>query len=409
MDMDKEVYEAHLGGKIEVTLKRPVRNKEELAVVYTPGVAQVCNQIHEKPNMDHFLTIKRNSVAVITDGTAVLGLGDIGPAAAMPVMEGKAMLFKQLANVDAYPIAIDPEGKSVDEIVECIRMISTGFGGINLEDISAPRCFEIEEKLQHAIDIPVFHDDQHGTAVVVLAALLNAIKLLDKNLEDLKVVVSGVGAAGVACSKILLDAGVRNIIGCDRAGAIYEGRHGNMNASKENYARCTNPNHEKGSLSQVLKGADLFLGLSGPNLIGEDELRNMNKNSMVFAMSNPTPEVPYELAIKHCKIVATGRSDYPNQINNVLCFPGFFRGLLDAYAYTVTENMKQSAASAIASCVSDRELNENHIIPDAFNPDVAKVVAKAVAEAAALDKVCKEVHDPELGKSLNSKRGLAIC
>jgi malate dehydrogenase (oxaloacetate-decarboxylating) len=397
-DQDKKIFEAHAGGKIRISLVKEVNDKDDLAIVYTPGVAKVCMAIHDKPNLDKFLTIKKNSVAVVTDGTAVLGLGDIGPSASMPVMEGKAMLFKQLADIDAYPIAINAEGKSVDEIVECIRMISPGFGGINLEDISAPRCFEIEEKLQNLVDIPVFHDDQHGTAIVTTAALLNAIKLLEKKPEELKVVFSGTGAAGVACTKMILDLGIKNVIGCDRAGAIYKGRSGNMNASKEAYAEITNPNHEKGSLSQVLEGADIFIGLSGPNLIGEDELKSMAKDSVVFAMSNPTPEVDPALARKYCKIVATGRSDYPNQINNVLGFPGMFRGLLDANAYTVTENMKIAAAKAIASCVSDEELNPEYIIPDAFNPDVVRKVAEAVRLVAIEDKVCKEVRtgDPEI-------------
>jgi len=397
-DQEKKIFEAHAGGKIRISLVKEVNDKDDLAIVYTPGVARVCTAIHEKPNLDKYLTIKKNSVAVVTDGSAVLGLGDIGPSASMPVMEGKAMLFKQLADVDAYPIAINAEGKSVDEIVDCIRMISPGFGGINLEDISAPRCFEIEEKLQKLVDIPVFHDDQHGTAIVTTAALLNAIKLLNKKPEDLKIVFSGTGAAGVACTKMILDLGIKNIIGCDRAGAIYQGRSGNMNASKEAYAAITNPNHEKGSLSQVLQGADVFIGLSGPNLIGEEELKNMAKDSVVFAMSNPIPEVDPELARRYCKIVATGRSDYPNQINNVLGFPGVFRGLLDANAYTVTENMKIAAAKAIAACVSDAELSPEYIIPDAFNPNVVKKVAEAVRLVAIEDKVCKEVRtaDPEI-------------
>lgn len=396
MDMDKEVYEAHIGGKIEIKLKQEVPDMDKLAVVYTPGVAQVCNQIHEKPNCDHFFTIKRNFVAVVTDGTAVLGLGDIGPAASMPVMEGKAMLFKQLAGVDAFPIAIDAAGKSVDELVECIKMVSPAFGGINLEDISAPRCFEIEDKLQKALDIPVFHDDQHGTAVVTTAALFNALKITGKKAEDLKVVVSGVGAAGVACTKMIMEAGVKNVIGCDRSGAIFAGRTANMNPVKEDFASYTNPEKEAGSLSQVLKGADLFLGLSGPNLIGEEEVKSMNKDAMIFAMSNPVPEVPYDIAKKYCRIVATGRSDYPNQINNVLCFPGFFRGLLDANAYTVTESMKLAAAHAIADCVSESELSPDYFIPNSFNPNVAPRVAEAVKRTAIEAKVCKEIRDPEL-------------
>jgi malate dehydrogenase (oxaloacetate-decarboxylating) len=395
MEMDRKVFNAHLGGKIEVACKQNIKSMEELAIVYTPGVAQVCMQIFNRPNTNHYLTIKRNTVAVVTDGTAVLGLGHIGADASIPVMEGKAMLFKQLADVDAFPIAIDAEGKSVDEIVECIRMLSPVFGGINLEDISAPRCFEIETKLQKLVDIPVFHDDQHGTAVVVTAALFNAAKLSGKNLSNLKVVVSGVGAAGVACTKMIMNAGVQNVIGCDRAGAIYQGRSANMNPAKEEYAAYTNPNKEKGSLSQVLAGADLFLGLSGPNLIAEDELKTMNKDCMIFAMSNPVPEVDPTLAKQYAKIVATGRSDYPNQINNVLCFPGFFRGLLDAYAYTVTENMKIAAARAIADCVSDNELSPDYIIPNAFNPEVAPSVAKAVKQTAIADKVCKELHSSD--------------
>ncbi|NQY80725.1 MAG: NADP-dependent malic enzyme [Candidatus Caenarcaniphilales bacterium] len=396
-EQDKKIFEAHQGGKITID-STPVRNMDELAVVYTPGVAKVCTAIADKPNLDKYLTIKKNSVAVVTDGTAVLGLGNIGPQASMPVMEGKAMLFKQLADVDAYPIAIDAQGKTVDEIVECVKMIAPGFGGINLEDISAPRCFEIEEKLQKAIDIPVFHDDQHGTAIVTTAALINALKITGKKAEDLKVVFSGVGAAGVACTKMMLDIGVKNIIGCDRAGAIFKGRSANMNSIKESYAEYTNPNLEKGSLSQILEGADMFVGLSGPNLIGEEELKTMAKDPIVFAMSNPIPEVDPIMAKKYCKIIATGRSDFPNQINNVLGFPGVFRGLLDSNAYTVTENMKVAAAQAIADCVTDSELNPDYIIPDAFNPNVAKVVAEAVARVAKEEKVCKEVRwgDPEM-------------
>jgi malate dehydrogenase (oxaloacetate-decarboxylating) len=388
MEIDKKVYEAHLGGKIEIKLKQEVADMAALAVVYTPGVAQPCLAIQEDPIRARELTIKRNSVAVITDGTAVLGLGDIGPAAGMPVMEGKAMLFKQMAGIDAYPIGIDAKGKSVDEIVECIRMISVGFGGINLEDISAPRCFEIEEKLQALTDIPIFHDDQHGTAVVTTAAFLNAMKLTGRKPEDMKVVFSGVGAAGVACTKMLLTAGVKNIIGCDRAGAIYKGRTHNMNSIKEDYAEYTNPNSEKGTLSETLRGADLFIGLSGPNLIGEDELKVMNKNCMIFAMSNPIPEVDPVLASKYASIVATGRSDYPNQINNVLCFPGFFRGLLDAGATTVSEEMKQVAARAIAGCISENELRPDYIIPNSFNPEVARRVAEAVREQAVKEGNC---------------------
>ncbi len=391
MAMSKKVYEAHIGGKIKVDCKNPITSMEDLAVVYTPGVADVCLAIHEDEHLDHELTIKRNSVAVVTDGTAVLGLGNIGPKAAMPVMEGKAMLFKQLADIDAYPICIDTKGKTNDEIVENIRMFSFGFGGINLEDIAAPACFEIEAKLKKATDIPIFHDDQHGTAVVALAALFNAIKLVDKNLEDLKVVMSGVGAAGVACTKIIQAAGVRNVIGCDRLGAIYEGREENMNSSKKDFATYTNPNQEKGKLADVLKGADLFVGVSGPDLFGEEELKTMAKDPIIFAMSNPTPEVPYEVAKKYAKVVATGRSDYPNQINNVLCFPGLFRGLLDANAHSVTEGMKLAAAKAIAECVSDSELTPDFIIPNVFDKNVAANVAKAVQECAIKEGVVKTI------------------
>jgi malate dehydrogenase (oxaloacetate-decarboxylating) len=403
-EQDKKIFNAHQGGKITLGLKQAVRNMDELAVVYTPGVAKVCTAIAQKPNLDKFLTIKKNTVAVVTDGSAVLGLGNIGPAASMPVMEGKAMLFKQLADVDAFPIALDAENKSVDEIVECIRMIAPAFGGINLEDISAPRCFEIEEKLQKLVDIPVFHDDQHGTAIVCTAALINALKIMKRQPQDLKVVVSGVGAAGVACTKMILDLGVTNIIGCDRAGAIYQGRKGNMNASKEDFASYTNPNKEQGTLSQVLAGADVFIGLSGPNLIGEEELKSMNDDSAVFAMSNPIPEVDPALANKYCKIVATGRSDYPNQINNVLGFPGMFRGLLDANAYTITPRMKVEAARAIAECVTDDELTPEYIIPDAFNPKVVKCVADAVRKVAEDEKVCKALRtsDEELKAFVNA-------
>lgn len=400
--MNEKVFNAHLGGKIEVNLKRDISSQEDLSIVYTPGVAEVCNQIYAEPNSDHFFTIKRNTVAVVTDGTAVLGLGNIGPSASLPVMEGKAMLFKRLANVDAFPIAIDAKNKSIDEIVECIRMISPVFGGINLEDIAAPHCFEIEERLQNAVNIPVFHDDQHGTAVVVTAALYNAIKLTGKKLRDLKVVVSGVGAAGVACTKMIIQAGVENVIGCDRAGAIYRGRTEGMNHAKVVFAEYTNPQMEKGSLADVLRGADLFLGLSGPNLIGEAELKTMNKECIIFAMSNPTPEVDRDLALKYASIVATGRSDYPNQINNVLCFPGFFRGLLDVNAYTVTESMKLAAARAIADCVSDAELSPDYIIPNAFNDKVVPAVAAAVKQVAIEENLCKSLvtNDPQIQKAV---------
>ena len=385
-----EIYDTHTGGKISVELKTPVNNQKDLSVVYTPGVAEVCKTIHKEPSLAYNLTIKRNSVAVITDGSAVLGLGNIGPLAGMPVMEGKAMLFKMLADVDAYPICLN--AATPDEIVQVVKAIAPGFGGINLEDISAPKCFEVEKRLQSELDIPVFHDDQHGTAVVTLAALLNAAKVVNKKFNELKVVITGAGAAGVACAKILLYAGIRNIIVTDRAGAIYSGR-GDLNSSKEELAMLTNPKKEKGSISDVIKGADVFIGVSGPNLITVDDVKSMAKDSIVFAMSNPDPEINPELAKPYTRIIATGRSDYANQINNVLCFPGFFRGLLDSHATCVTEKMKYKAAQAIAETVEDYELSEDYIIPSIFNKSVAASVASAVADAASEDRVTKDIGE----------------
>ncbi len=372
------VFETHQGGKIEVVSKIKVQTKSDLAVVYTPGVARVCEAIAAEPERVYELTIKKNTIAVFTDGSAILGLGDLGPEAALPVMEGKAMLFKNLAGVDAFPICV--RGKSVDHIIDIAKSIEPVFGGFNLEDISAPRCFEIEERLQQEVSVPVFHDDQHGTAVVTLAALYNALRLTGKKISEIKVVVSGAGAAGIACSKIFIQAGVKNIIVCDRAGAIYDGRSEGMNSAKEAFAKISNPNKEKGSLKEVLRGADLFMGLSGPNLLNVDDIKTMAANPIVFAMSNPIPEVDPIAAAPHVAVMATGRSDFPNQINNVLCFPGFFRGLLDSRATCVTEEMKVAAAKAIASLISDRELNKNYIIPDALDPKVAPLVAKAVID-----------------------------
>ena len=377
----------HLGGKIEIHNKIPVKTRNDLSMAYTPGVARVCMAINKDVKKSFTLTIRRNTVAVVSDGTAVLGLGDIGPEAAMPVMEGKAMLFKEFADIDAWPICIDT--KDTEEIIRIVKSLAPTFGGINLEDISAPRCFEIEERLKAEMDIPVFHDDQHGTAVVVLAALLNSLKIVKKRIEDMKIVVAGVGASGVACSKIIMNAGARNIIGVDRIGAIYKGRKQHMNFMKDWYADHTNPFSEKGKLSDVIAGADLFLGLAGPGLITVEDLQKMAKDPIVFAMANPDPEIQPEEAAPYVRIMATGRSDYPNQINNVLCFPGIFRGALDSRAVAINEEMKLAAAYAIASCVSKEELSEDYIIPSVFNRKVAPAVAREVSRAAHRTKVAR--------------------
>jgi malate dehydrogenase (oxaloacetate-decarboxylating) len=369
----------HLGGKIEVVSKVPLKTRADLSMAYTPGVARICDAIAKDPDKAFTLTIKKNTVAVVTDGTAVLGLGDIGPAAAMPVMEGKAMLFKEFGGVDAFPICLNT--KDPDEIVRTVKAISTAFGGINLEDISAPRCFEIEERLKEELDIPVFHDDQHGTAVVVLAALINALKLVGKQIDQIKVVVNGVGAAGVACSKIIIAAGVKNIVGCDQIGAIYRGRK-QMNWLKDWYAQNTNPNNEEGTVHDVIKGVDVFLGLSAPGVIDADDVKNMAEKPIVFAMANPTPEIMPEDAAPYVAVMATGRSDYPNQINNVLCFPGIFRGALACRAVRINEEMKLAAANAIAGIISDAELHPEYIVPSVFDKRVAEAVAKEVEEAA---------------------------
>ena len=370
----------HLGGKIEVVSKTPLKTRADLSMAYTPGVARVCEAIHQKPENVFTLTIKKNTIAVVTDGTAVLGLGDIGPLAALPVMEGKAMLFKEFAGVDAFPICLDT--KDPDEIVRTVKAISPVFGGINIEDISAPRCFAIEERLQAELDIPVFHDDQHGTAVVVLAALVNALKLVDKRMEDIKVVVNGVGAAGIACTKIIMAAGVRNVIGCDRQGAIYLGRGEGMNRMKEWYAAATNPDQERGTVHDVIRGADLFLGLSVPGAITMNDVRRMARQPVVFAMANPTPEIMPEEAEPYVAVMATGRSDYPNQINNVLCFPGIFRGALACRASRINEEMKLAAATAIAGLIADDELHREYIVPSVFDKRVAEAVARDVEKAA---------------------------
>jgi malate dehydrogenase (oxaloacetate-decarboxylating) len=376
----------HIGGKIEQRNKHPLKTRDDLSMAYTPGVARVCLAIAEDRAKAFQYTIKRNTVAVVSDGSAVLGLGDIGPEAAMPVMEGKAMLFKEFGGVDAFPICLDT--KDPDEIVAAVKAIAPGFGGINLEDISAPRCFEIEERLKDDLDIPVFHDDQHGTAVVVLAALINACKLTGKRLEDLSVLVVGLGAAGIAVSRILLAAGVTRIVGCDSRGALHTERpdylDGSMPALKRWFAEVTNPERRAGGPADVIDGTDLFVGLSGARVMPPEALARMNRDAMVFAMANPNPEVTPEEAAPYARIIATGRSDYPNQINNVLCFPGVFRGALDVRARAITEKMKMAAAHGIAAIVRDDELREDYIVPSVFNRDVAPAVADAVsAEAKA--------------------------
>ncbi len=380
INVSDRTFLLHLGGKIEVRPRVPVKNRDDLSMVYTPGVGRVAQAIHEDPEKAFTLTIKRNTVAVVTDGSAVLGLGNLGPLAAMPVMEGKCLLFKQLAGVDAFPICLatqDPE-----EIVRVVEAIAPGFGGINLEDISSPRCFAIEEALRRTLDIPVFHDDQHGTAVVVLAGLLNALKIVGKRLEDITAVVVGIGAAGVACTRMLQAAGVRNIIGCDRAGALYRGRPGLDHGVKRWYAEHTNPEGRRGALADVIAGADFFLGVSGPGVLTADHIRKMARDPIVFALANPIPEIDPEEAYPLARVVATGRSDYPNQINNCLCFPGLFKGALEVRAREVNDAMKLAAAQAIAGVVSPDELSEEYIIPTVFNRRVVEQVSAAVARAA---------------------------
>jgi malate dehydrogenase (oxaloacetate-decarboxylating) len=384
VDTTDRTFLLHVGGKIEQHNKSPLRTRDDLSMAYTPGVARVCMAIAEDRDKAFQYTIKRNTVAVVSDGTAVLGLGDIGPEASMPVMEGKCMLFKEFAGVDAFPIVLNT--KDPDEIVETVKRIAPGFGGINLEDISAPRCFEIEDRLKAELDIPVFHDDQHGTAVVVLAALLNACKLTGRDLMDLRVLVTGLGAAGVAVTKILMAAGVRHIVGADSKGLVSTERadyqDGSMNSIKRWYAESSNPEKITGAPVNALDGADLFIGLSGARIFPAEALAAMNKDAMVFAMANPNPEVAPEEAAPYARIIATGRSDYPNQINNVLCFPGVFRGALDVRASQITEEMKMAAARAIATIVEDTDLREDYIIPSVFNRDVAPAVAAAVADEA---------------------------
>jgi malate dehydrogenase (oxaloacetate-decarboxylating) len=395
IDTTDRTFLLHVGGKIEQHNKHPLKTRDDLSMAYTPGVARVSLAIAADADKAFQYTIKRNTVAVVSDGTAVLGLGDIGPHAAMPVMEGKCCLFKEFAGVDAFPICLDT--KDTDEIVETVKRIAPGFGGINLEDISAPRCFEIEDRLKAELDIPIFHDDQHGTAVVVLAALLNAVKLTGHNLQDLDVLVIGLGAAGIAVTKILLAAGVHKIIGVDSRGALHVQREdyldGSMHAIKRWFAESTNPDCRAGAPADVIDGADLLIGVSGARVLPAEALARMNRDAMVFAMANPNPEVNPEEAAPYVRIMATGRSDYPNQINNVLCFPGIFRGALDVRAPTITEEMKMAAASAIAAIVDERELSEDYIIPSVFNRDVAPAVAAAVADQARAAGVALAGHE----------------
>lgn len=367
-------------GKIEVISRAKIQTPEELAVAYTPGVAEPCLKISEDVDLSYKYTRRGNMVAVVTDGTAVLGLGDIGPEAGMPVMEGKCALFKTFADVDAFPLCV--RSKDVDDIVKTVSLLAGSFGGVNLEDISAPRCFEIERKLKECCDIPIFHDDQHGTAVVTAAALINALKLVGKNLEDIKVVTSGAGAAGIAIIKLLVSLGLKNVVMCDRQGAIYKGRE-NLNAEKMEMAEICNQNMEKGTLEEVLKGADVFIGVSAPGTVTEEMVKNMAENPILFPMANPIPEIMPELAKNAgAAVVGTGRSDFPNQINNVLAFPGIFRGALDVRAKDINDEMKVAAAYAIANLIEEDKLNPDYIIPNPFDERVAPAVAKAVAEAA---------------------------
>jgi len=367
-------------GKIEVISRVRVNGKEDLSLAYTPGVAQPCLEIQKDINKSYELTRRWNMCAVITDGTAVLGLGDIGPEAGMPVMEGKCVLFKEFGDVDAFPLCV--RTKDVDEFVNTVYLISGSFGGINLEDISAPRCFEIEEKLKEKCDIPICHDDQHGTAVITLAGLMNALKVVGKKKEDIRIAVSGAGAAATAITRLLINYGIRDITMCDRTGAIYEGREG-LNPAKEAMARITNPQKRQGSLTEIVKGADVFIGVSAPGQLTKEMVSTMAKDAIIFACANPTPEIfPDEAKAGGARVVATGRSDYPNQINNVLAFPGIFRGAFDVRAKAINEEMKIAAANALAGLISEEELNEDYIIPAAFDPRVGKAVSEAVARAA---------------------------
>ncbi len=377
----------HIGGKISIENKIPLKTRADLSRAYTPGVARVCTEIAKDKSKAYRLTIKRNTIAIVTDGSAVLGLGDIGPEAAMPVMEGKAMLFKEFGGVNAFPICLDT--KDPDEIVNTICNIAPTFGGINLEDISSPRCFEIERKLKERLEIPIFHDDQHGTSIVVLAATLNALRVVHKKLSEIKIAICGAGAAGLATARLLHSAGARNIICVDSTGIISKGREKNMNVVKESILEITNPNNDTGSLADAMRGADLFIGVSSPDIVSEDMVKSMAKDGIVFALSNPIPEIAPELAAPHVRIVGTGRSDFQNQINNVLCFPGLFKGLLDCNATTINHEMQIAASEAIANVIKPQQLSEDYIIPSVFDKRVAEKVSKAVIRAARKTKVAR--------------------
>ncbi|WML32799.1 NADP-dependent malic enzyme [Clostridium sp. OS1-26] len=374
-------------GKIEIKSKIGVATRDDLSLAYTPGVAEPCRKIHENEENVYKYTSKGNIVAVVTDGTAVLGLGDIGPKAGLPVMEGKAILFKEFANVDAFPICLDT--KNVDEIVKTVKLIAPGFGGINLEDIGAPRCFEIEERLKKELDIPVFHDDQHGTAIVVLAGVINALKVVNKKIEDIKVVINGAGAAGTAIAILLLSSGVKNLIACDKVGILYRGIE-NVDDAKKELAKVTNPDNIKGTLADALVGADVFIGVSAPGIVSQAMVKAMNKDSILFAMANPTPEImPDDAKAAGARVIGTGRSDFPNQVNNVLAFPGIFRGALDVRAKEINEEMKIAAANAIANSISDEDLNEDNVIPSALDKEVAANVAEEIMKAARATGVAR--------------------
>ncbi len=392
MKVSDRTYLLHLGGKLEMRSKAPLKTRDDLSMAYTPGVARVCRSIHEDPDATYALTIRRNTVAVVTDGTAVLGLGNIGPRAALPVMEGKAVLFKEFGGVDAFPICLDTQ--DTEKIIETCRFLAPTFGGINLEDISAPRCVEIEQRLTEMLEIPVFHDDQHGTAIVVLAALQNALKVVGKCLKDIRIAVSGAGAAGVAITRLLQSVGAGEIIVCDRSGAIARGRTAATNPLKLWLAENTNPRQISGSLGDAVAGADVFIGVSAANVLSVNDLKTMAKGPIVFALANPDPEIDPEIAAPHAAVLATGRSDYANQINNVLCFPGLFRGMLDVRANRVTQSMKIAAARAIAGVIAENELLADNIIPSVFDRRVAAAVAKAVAEAAVADGVARREQKP---------------
>jgi malate dehydrogenase (oxaloacetate-decarboxylating) len=380
----------HLGGKIEVRGKAPLQTRDDLAMAHTPGVARVCMAIRDDPDKAYQLTIKRNAVAVLSDGSAVLGMGDVGPAAAMPLLEGKALLFKEFAGVDAFPIALATQ--DVEEIVRLVKAISPGFGGVVLEEIAAPRCFEIFTQLRHSLPIPIFHDDQHGTAIVVLAALLNALKLVRKSLADARIVVAGAGAAGAATVRILVKEGARNILACDRAGILYRGRGDRMNAMKAWLAEHTNPEGLRGTLREALVGADAFIGLAGPDLVTPEDVRSMTRDGIVFALANPRPEIAPEAAAMHARVVATSRSDYPNQVSNILASPGVFRGVFDCSARQINNAMIRAAARAIAGVVTDAELQPDYIIPSVFDRKVVDAVAREVTRAAYRTGVARRVR-----------------